>query len=279
MAGIGASSLNKWFMRRWLHLIPIGGLILSSLIPFRAVSCPTDPLYADIAYPGDFINEQGDYLGNDGKDDGKLYVIKTSKMKFESFGDVKTAGISDSLARAMEKFIRRNSGDSTAFARVPVIYTYVQEIETSKDIRQKMLAIVSKDDGNGDTVACNNREYGGTVDNQSRVNESLPGSICDPSTGTGAGISIRTGMYTRYEFHSHPSGAKKIATDNHKELTWCYHQAASETDIERVGNLLGYVFGKRDNMVYIYNKQGILATLPIKYFIQPNTSGRAIARK
>jgi hypothetical protein len=260
-------------MRRgYAYLIPIGGLILISLIPSRAFSCPANTLCATATNPGDFINEQGEYLGNDGKDDGKLYIIKTSKLKFESFGDVRPAGIPDSIARAMEKFIRRNSGDSTAFGRAPEIYANVQEIETSKEIRQRMIDIVSKDDGNGDTLARNNREYGGTVDNQNKVNESLPGGVCDPSGGKGAGIDIKTGIYTRYEFHSHPSGAKTIATNDHKQLTWCYHQAVSETDIDRVGNLVGYVFGKRDNIVYIYNKQGILATLPIKYFIQPKTT-------
>ncbi len=261
------------------HLIPILGLILFSLIPSWATSCPANPLYAGVSNPGDFINEQGDYLGNDGKDDGKLYVIKTSKTKFESFGDVKSAGIPDSLAHSLERFVRRNSGDSTAFARAPEIYANVQEIETSKDIRKKMLDIVNKDDGNGDTLSCNNREYGGTVDNMNHVNESIPGSICDPSRGNGAGIDIKTGALTRYEFHSHPSGNKKISTDDHKQMTWCYHQAASETDIERVGDLLGYVFGKRDNIVYIYNKEGILATIPLKYFIQPNIAGRAIAHR
>src|SRR5690242_5239314 len=144
-------------MRRGhVHLIPILGLILISLIPFRAISCSEKLLYAGLSNPGDFINEQGEYLGSDGKDDGKLYVIKTSKTKFESFGDVKSAGIPDSLARSLERFVRRNSGDSSAFARAPEVYANVQEIETSKEIRKKMLDIVNKDDGSGDTVSCNN---------------------------------------------------------------------------------------------------------------------------
>ena len=275
-------------MRRgMILLLPAAGIVLSNLIPVPGHSGNSRNLFDFTStastlvneLPGDFMNEQGEWIGNDGKNDGKLYVIKTAKNNFESFGDVKAAGISDSLSHNIEKFIRLNSGDSAAFQNNTGLYTNVQEIEMSKEIRQKMLEIVKKDDGKGDTLSSNNREYGGTVDNEDRIKESSPGSVCDPSSGSGAGIDIPTSISTKIEFHSHPSGARTIAAGEHKQLTWCYHQAASATDIEKVGNLVGYVFGRRDNIVYIYNNKGILATIPGKYFVTPNMSGRTIANR
>ncbi len=187
-------------------LLPVTGILLISLIPLPGITNPgniTSLTYsaannsAEI-FPGDFINEQGELLGNDGRNDGKLYVIKTAKSRFESFGEVNSAGISDSMSKVIENFIRHNSGDTSAFAAYPFVYSYVQELEMSKEVRQKMLDIVNRDDGNGDTVAGNNREYGGTVDKMNKIKESLPGNVCDPSTGAGAGINIQTGTATKY---------------------------------------------------------------------------------
>src|SRR6266700_5806975 len=91
-------------------LLPVTGILLISLIPLPGITNPgniTSLTYsaannsAEI-FPGDFINEQGELLGNDGRNDGKLYVIKTAKSRFESFGEVNSAGISDSMSKVIE---------------------------------------------------------------------------------------------------------------------------------------------------------------------------------
>jgi hypothetical protein len=62
---------------------------------------------------GDFLDEKGKYIGNDGIDDGKVYVVKTTEKSFDS--GVSSAGISKSDAKSTENFIAKNSGNTEAF--------------------------------------------------------------------------------------------------------------------------------------------------------------------
>ncbi|WP_300600712.1 hypothetical protein [Niabella sp.] len=54
--------------------------------------------------PGDFVNEEGELVGADGKNDGKVYVVKTTSRNFDS--GAPSAGISKKEARETEKFIK-----------------------------------------------------------------------------------------------------------------------------------------------------------------------------
>lgn len=46
-------------------------------------------------------------------------------------------------------------------------------------------------------------------------------------------------------------------------------QAPSEGDIGRSGPGVRYVFGRGNGTVYIYNNQGVRATLPSAQFVTP----------
>jgi hypothetical protein len=94
------------------------------------------------AVDGDFLDEKGKLIGNDGKDDGKVYVVKTTEGP---------AGISSKDAKTVEKFVKANSGNTLAFQSNPSVYDDVQEIEGSQEVRQDIVNIVSKDDGTGGT--------------------------------------------------------------------------------------------------------------------------------
>ncbi|WP_308423276.1 RHS repeat-associated core domain-containing protein, partial [Puia dinghuensis] len=223
--------------------------------------------------PGDFLDEKGKYLGNDGKDDGKVYVVKTRQKDFAK--DVKSDGISDKTATAVESFIKNNSGNAEAFEDNAPIYNNVQEIEGDKDIRQQMVDIVSKDDGRGGTSDNNNREYGGTVAANDVVIKNKDGDVSKP--GQEVPIQLKTASNTRAEFHSHPSGTSddinRTSTGNSTTVggTTNYSSYQSKgpsvTDINNVGGRTGYVFSMSNKTVVIYNMQGVTATLPLSKFV------------
>ncbi len=109
--------------------------------------------------PGDYYNENGELIGNDKKDDKKNYVIKTTKSTTDVYGAAdytqkgKSAPISTEAADKTESEIR--SGNFSADVMKNVV-----EISSTKTM-EKMIEVVSKDDGTGGTEASNNREYGG----------------------------------------------------------------------------------------------------------------------
>jgi RHS repeat-associated protein len=226
--------------------------------------CMNDPIHFTdpdgMKGDGDFEDAKGRYLGNDGKNDGKLYVLKT------------TASSDDA------KFIKSNSGNTEAFNNNAPIYNKVQEINVNKDTRQTMVNTVSQDNGNGGTKAANNREYGGSVDNKNNITLSPAGEVTDPSIKPEASIDITSNTNTIAEFHSHPSGA--ITKDANGEpvtsssgigssTTYSFNQPPSGPDLSNIGTRTGYVFGMGNGTVYIYNSTGVVASLPIKNFVEP----------
>jgi hypothetical protein len=136
---------------------------------------------------GDFLDKKGRLIGNDGLDDGKIYVLKSTT-------DTKEA----------TDFITKNSGDAKAFQgdNGKIAYNNSIEIEGSATARQAMVTEVSRDNGRGGTKDVNNREYGGSVLN-GVVIPAEPGPVSNLQTDTKAEISLPIGVST---FHSHPSG-------------------------------------------------------------------------
>ena len=220
---------------------------------------------------GDFYDENGNYLGNDGKDDDMKYVIKTTTDNFNEDGDqVPGAGLSKADKKTTIKFIKKNSGNTQAFAENNLAYENSVAFESSLANRQKMVEIVSNDDGKGGTKDCNNREYGGYIDN-GVCNSVKPGEIAKPSEGP-AMIDLPNGYVT---FHGHPSGKiverKFVMLDSgnsgYVTTTSFWPQHPSSIDINNAGNFTCYVFGMRDGITYIYNSKGVQATIPTKVFI------------
>ena len=200
---------------------------------------------------GDFWNENGKFIGNDGIDDNKVYIIKSENSK------------------PTEKFVKDNSGNTKAFEDNKMAYNNSIEIEGSSTARQAMVTEVSKDNGKGGTSDANNREYGGSV-KDGVVTVATPGDVASPKTDATASISLPTGVST---FHSHPSGtvvnAPPTGTIGGTTTTYSFTQTPSNIDISNAGNQTNYVFGRSSGTVYIYNSSGVQATIPMKYFITP----------
>ncbi len=206
--------------------------------------------------PGDFYNEKGEYIGTDGKNDGKNYVIKTTKTTTEVYGKDnytekgKVVSISQETADKTETEIK--NGNFTTEVMKNVV-----QVESTKAM-EKMTDIVYKDDGTGGTKAANNQEHGGTINN-GKVTALKSGPVIDPSKGKNASISSNA------DFHSHPSGTKKVNLINGGTGTAQWRQPPSNTDI-KLSTGKEYVFAMSEGTLYIYTNKGVVATIPISTF-------------
>ncbi|MBO4691915.1 MAG: hypothetical protein J5604_03960 [Bacteroidales bacterium] len=204
----------------------------------------------------------GKIIGNDGIDDNRILVLKTEEKEFISGNDViKGAGLSNKELKTIVNFIKKNSGNTKAFAQNDSPYKNSIEIISSQEIRGKMVDIVSQDDGTGGTLDNNNREYGGSIED-GIVEQSAPGPICDPSKNENPSMIIESKSKEAQTFHSHSSGDKW-----YNKTHYFFSQPPSKLDIENAGNQTNYVFGRGDKNVYIYNSDGVQAVIPQKYFI------------
>ena len=221
-------------------------------------------------------------MGNDGIDDKKVYVVKTTKSNFDS--GAPSAGISNKDRKATEKFITENSGNTSAFQSNSTAYDNSIEIAGSAGTRQGMVDIVNQDNGKGGTSDANNREYGGRIKNDGTVVESPMGPVRDPATDPNASISI-TSYGNQSTFHSHPSGSKTDSSTSNNisgsssatlggtttTSSWGNAPSNQGGDIQNSGTATNYVFSRSNGTVYIYNNTGVKATIPQKYFVTPKT--------
>jgi len=189
---------------------------------------------------GDYLDSNGNLIGTDGKNDGRLYVLKTSRSSFDSYGNAPVAGIT------------RKEGD------ISNKDNFV-EITGSKAIRE---AAVSKieDDGTGGTADNNNREYLVTFDKSIEPQETnsiycKKGSVGNPTKDDAISVSAGDSHDLEY-IHTHPSGTRDGSR---------WHQAPSRQDVMNTSTQK-YVFGMADQTVYIYNSNGINATLPLDIY-------------
>ncbi len=197
---------------------------------------------------GGYYDQYGNYLGSNGNDDGRIYVVRSEIAEVKS------------QMRNIKRFFKGKNSTISADG----IQQYFIEIESSKENRQRMYEIVSKDDGSGGTADSNNREYGGYIDNAIVV-ETAPGPVADPSTSAFASFTLQIGHPT---FHSHPSGDRDSYIDaNGYEHIPCFSPGPSPQDIEAAGEHTCYVFDRRYNYVYIYNGNGIQSKMYYTAFI------------
>jgi len=221
-------------------------------------------IYPDGMYPGDFINEKGHYVGNDGIDDGKVYVIKTTQKSFD--GGVPSVSISGDQAKANETFIKANSGNTAAFQGNDIAYANSVEIEATNSTRQQMDDIVNQDNGKGASkvVDANSREYGGTVSNTGVVTQSPAGAVTRPGA-TSVSITLFSDNNTRSTFHSHPSASVTTVTGGSSGNTISMSSSSSTVGGAQAPSYgagwdvssnqtsqTNYVFGRGNGMVYIY---------------------------
>ena len=206
---------------------------------------------------GIFIDSDGNCIGNDGKDDNRRYVIKTTA---KDYGGVSAANLSQEEYNDTYDFISKNSGKKEEFEKNDIAYRNSVEIENSLENLNAIKKIIFQDKG-ALFVGYNpsdNREYGGRNENGTIVQDPA-GNVSVPQRG--ASMIIYRTENTIYTFHTHCSGW---------DGNFFYKQHASQDDIDHAGSTINYCFGMNDRTVYIYNKDGIQATLPIKAFFKNN---------
>ncbi len=217
-----------------------------------------------------YLNEKGKEIyrvKNDQPD--RTFVIKTTKKQSDVYtqgeidagkANVTVNSISKADAKTTEEQISK--GNLTGDHMSNVVET--ENVSTMKE----MYNVVKKDNGGGGTSDANNREYGGVVDKDRAVQEAPMGPVKNPQTDPNAEVDITTKSTDRAEFHDHPSGDVTTRPGSNtiggQTVTNNWVQGPSDVDISNVGKRTGYEFARRDGIVYIYNKTGVVATLPDK---------------
>lgn len=235
-----------------------------------------DPNGAD---DGIFIDSDGNEIGNDGIDDGKVYVEKTTEKNYEN--NVPGAGISKKTLKADKEFIEANSGNKDAFTGSSVYESFI-EIESDAVLKGSIVEVIKKDDGTGGTLPQNNMEYGGVVSMNNEIHEGS-GEVGDPSVAKFLEFKYPQIPNPKFKFHSHASGKKITRTKplidpfahsgmgNGEEKVDFWVQSPSRTDIDNSEGMTNYVFARRTAKIYVYNSKGVQAVISLKAFL---TSGK-----
>jgi len=215
--------------------------------------------------PGDYYNEQGEKIAPDGKNDKKVYVIKTAQSSIDFYGDVsysgQVQGISEVTGQRTEQLLREGKFRGAHMRNVLYVGT--------RNMINEMVDHVSQDNGEGGSSSANNREYGGVITPNGRITSKTAGRVGDPSRPEANSITINLRVGDS-EFHSHPSGTKKVLFSDGRTGTASWGgntQAPSPGDfVGSTSSQNNFVFGMRSKTIFIYNKDGIKATMPLKKY-------------
>lgn len=238
----------------------------------------------DTAY---YYSERGKLLWLDVHAANRVsYVIKTKKSYNQIFHDIplddSTAqvsadynpatlvGIPRSIARKVQRLLRNGHINDPLVVEniIPVL---------DKRIIQRMYANIRSKCTTSD--AHRYKEHGGVVFPDGTVT-CVSGDVSDPRLLAGAALLIKEKALVYY--HSHPDGDVEQHRSGNRADAYnpnrvpfsqtmqtqliSYVQGPSRQDQEAVGDAMGYVFGmKAGGLIYIYDKTGVKATLPVSF--------------
>jgi len=182
----------------------------------------------------------------------KSFVIRTSKGINEIFTELPSndsepvapvVSISKAKARRIESLIRRGAVSD------PLVSDNVVPLLNRETLIKMYQSIMARrGSGNENTVS----ENGGFVDQYGNVFEA-------DSTRPRINNHSTNGLVY---YHSHPDGIK-----TEQGRPYIYIQGPSKQDIETTSSAAtGYVFGMSSKLVYVYNSNGVIATLPFSFW-------------
>lgn len=251
-------------------------------------------LYSDVTHAvirwGDtacYYNERGKLLWlNVHADEPGSYVIRTKRTYHEIFQDIPAGdttmqlsvayntaevnNISRATARKVQWLIKHGQTDH------PLVIANIVPVLDKRIIYRMYDNIVSRCIS-GDAK---NKEHGGVVFPDGTVT-CISGDLSDPRWLKGATLMLKEKAMVYY--HSHPETVLEqhlhrdrsgLFNSNRIEFIQTsqvqqtgYVQGPSRQDQESVGAGTGYVFGMGANsgLIYIYDKNGVKATLPVSF--------------
>jgi RHS repeat-associated protein len=258
--------------RRW-NLDPV---VKPHRSPYDAFSNnPIINVDPDGADDGIFIDSDGNKIGDDGIDDGKVYAEKTTDKNFVN--NVPGAGIAKKNLNASKDFIKANTGNKDAFVGSDIYSNFV-EIESDGALKNSIIEIIKRDDGTKGTSRFNNMEHGGVVGMDNKISEGTS-QVGDPSVSKYLEVEYPQVPDPKFRFHSHASGTKTtfsrplidafahggMSPDAGVLNSWI--QSPSPTDISNSGGMTNYVFARGTGKVYVYNASGVQAVISLKAFL------------
>ena len=213
---------------------------------------------------GDFYGRNGQYLGNDGKNDGCVYLIKNGRDAALGTWDL----------FKVEWKVRLHSGNRDYFDKHSEVYDNFIETVPYNLLSEAYNSI--QDDGTGGIGDANNREYGGYANAEGTAWErtDIQGPVGNPQEQDF--LPIYGLIDGRIKYHSHASGTRNDGNagfsnsvgvssfSNNTVHVDSWEQIPSEVDIVKAGINPSYVFGMGNRTLSVYNKNGIQATLPLK---------------
>jgi hypothetical protein len=286
-------SLFSFILIRPILFIVLSFSLLHPHIVLATINCDDTAFY---------FNERGQLLWcNATADEQASYVVRTKKAYNEIFNELPSddstaqvtpayntaavKNISRRTARKVERLLRHGA------IYDPLVLDNIVPLQDKRIIRrmyENILYRCTTED------SYQYQEHGGVVFPDGTVT-CITGDVSDPRWLAGAALLIKEKAMVYY--HSHPDGTieqtltgdftnarnpnRVLFTQTSQTQLISYVQGPSRQDQRAVGEGTGYVFGmKRDGgIIYIYDKEGVKATLPIAFAKQvKKTAAKHIKR-
>ena len=274
----------KKYLFSFIPIKPIFFILLSFSILHPDITFATITWDDDTAY---YYNERGKLLWCDTHAaQPASFIIKTKKTNSQIFQEIPqddstvelspdyntalVANISRPIARRVAWLLRHGKIND------PLVIENIVPILDKRIMRRMYDNIISRCTTSD---AHRYKEHGGVVYPDGTVT-CITGDLSDPRWLQGAALLIKEKALVYY--HSHPDGCVEEAKTNWRNAynpnsvqfsqasetrLISYVQGPSRQDQESVGEGTGYVFGIKagGGLIYIYDKSGVKATLPIAF--------------